>query len=399
MKRKPGQRTMDMTMKEETPAGAAPSRPHPSTYESDFFERAYAPWLAEHPEHLPAALSLGASLQDGFDLRQQLADRYGAEIPETLVISLTWSCNRRCAFCAASEFVTGPPRHLEPALLRSALDQCRRLGTRRIALVGGEPLLYPGVDELVADNPDFFFSLFTNGLLLDEKRVRRFESLANLALIVNVSAVGGCGAVDRMSPEGLDALARLKRRGLFFGFVATVHRDNHQLFRRRETLDLLMDLRVRFGVLFDYLPNFGPLAHADPLRLAPELRREVVRQAREAAASRSMLLICAPEDEGMMGGCGAAGRMVVHLSAHGTITPCPLVLYSKFDFRKHTLLHALQSDYFHELRTRSHDWEKLEGSCAFRAAEGEFQTVNRRHGVKRDEPAPAVISRYAAGQP
>jgi len=353
------------------------------TYANDFFSRAYLPWLELHPDHLASAVHLAEGLKQGLDLRERMMHRHAVPIPETLVVSLTERCNLNCVFCARGGGNKNQPKSLAPDLLTLAMTQCRELGIRRIALVGGEPLLYPETVRLVEDYPDFFFTIFSNGRLLDESLLSSLAPLANHALIINASATHDRGIISCLTEQVLDTFERLVNHGFFFGFSATIHQHNRMLFARKSTLDTLWNRGAFFGVLFDYLADFGD--RNDPLLLHPRQRRAVVEQAKSIAKSRSRLLICAPEDEHIMGGCSAAGRLTIHLQADGRLTPCPLVPYSGFDFPTQSLLQALKSNYFRELRNASQNWEKLPGSCAFRSGYREFDRINQRYGACRTE--------------
>lgn len=353
----------------------------PATYDNDFFSRAYAPWLAEHPEHEAGAQRLLSAIVAAGQARAKSQARHGCDIPETLVVSLTSACNLRCQFCGASDVIDGPKRRLPRELLERALQECRVLGVARIALIGGEPALFAGLEDFLEAHPDFFFSVYTNGVLFDDMRLERLARLCNHILIVNVSATSRRGAVDRIEPELLRALGRLSQRRLLFGYAATVHRNNRALFAREQTLRALHGFGPRLGVLFDYLPEYDN--EADSLSLEPAERAELVRRARVLAAPEAMMFMCTPEDEEIMGGCGAAGRSFIHLGPDGSVSPCPFVPYSRDRFPEHSLLEVLRSGYFGELRVRSQAWEALEGPCAYRAAEHELRQISHRHGATR----------------
>jgi MoaA/NifB/PqqE/SkfB family radical SAM enzyme len=348
------------------------------SYRNDFIRRTFMPWLQQNPRLHADAFALMAALDRAAARRKTLAGNTGVEIPETLAVGLTSRCSRRCPFCCMRNQRADEEVSLPRALVERALDECERLGISRIALVGGEPFAYPGVAELIAGRPELFFTVFTNGLEQDEHQMRRLQPLANQALIVNISASEQPGQAG-LAPLAAQALMRLRDRDLFFGFAATVHRQNARWFQEQEIFLRARDLGARFGVLFDYLPGFEE--PRDPFVVDPEERAAVVRQAREFTEATGLMLLCAPEDEAIMGGCAAAGRLVLHLSARGILTPCPFVPFSRFHISRTSLLEALESDYFRELRGRSREWEKREGACAYRAASQEVAEIGRRHGV------------------
>jgi len=352
-----------------------------NTYSNDFFMRAYAPWLREHAEHGESALSLLRAITAAAETRAQRMQEHGCDMPETLVVSLTSVCNRRCQFCGAADVITGPKTRLSRELIDLALEECETLGVRRIALIGGEPALFSDLESLIEDHPEFFFSVYTNGVLLDGARLDRLARLVNHILIVNVSATNQPGRATHVDGQALDVLERLHARGMLFGYAATIHRNNRDLFARRETLEQIHRYQPRLGVVFDYLPSYDN--DADPLSLDAAERADLVRVARELASLQEMMFVIVPEDEDIMGGCGAAGRSFIHLGPDGSITPCPFVPYARHRFPEQSLLDAVRGEYFSELRRRSLAWEELDGPCAYRSAAGELREISERHGALR----------------
>jgi len=359
---------------------AAPDQPAPGAYQNDFVAGTWAAWAAGRPELAGPAARLMAALAAGEALRQAEAARRGLELPETLALSLTSACERRCRFCRVGDQVRGPLRELPPDLLSRALAEAEALGARRVALIGGDPLLHPAAAELVAAHPDLFFTVFTNGSRLDEALIARLGALANCALVVNASA-WPAEPDQALSRRLAEVLARLDAGRCFFGFSATVHRENLEAYARPELLEALYARGARFGILFDYLADFG--VQDDPLSVPAARREELVASVRALAARLARPLLLAPEDEAVMGGCAAAGRQVLHLGPSGEITPCPLVPFSPFRLGQVSLLEALESGYFRELRERSRAWERLDGACAYRAAHAELAEICARHRAAR----------------
>jgi len=106
-----------------------------------------------------------------------LMDGCGRRI-DHLRLSVTSDCNLRCAYCrpAPSARVAVSPvlsdcQRLE--LVRWLYD---RFGLRQIRLTGGEPLLHPSIDSLIAAirgaAPELSVAMTTNGCLLSRSAVR-----------------------------------------------------------------------------------------------------------------------------------------------------------------------------------------------------------------------------------
>lgn len=146
----------------------------------------------------------------------------------------TRRCNLRCLHCYSS---SGPEERgeLPVALLRGALDDARALRYDVVALSGGEPLLYSGLEELLAHAHAIGLStaLTTNGMLLTPRRVER---LAGLADLVAISVDGPPASHDAMRGQqgAFAAMARrlgdLRAAGIPFGLIFTLTRANlHEL--------------------------------------------------------------------------------------------------------------------------------------------------------------------------
>ena len=83
---------------------------------------------------------------------------------------VTDQCNLDCAYC--TEYDNSRP-HPSIDDLKKWVRKIRELGTMRIALVGGEPLVHPDIVELVRYCRELGFatSLTTNGFLLTRKLI------------------------------------------------------------------------------------------------------------------------------------------------------------------------------------------------------------------------------------
>jgi MoaA/NifB/PqqE/SkfB family radical SAM enzyme len=104
---------------------------------------------------------------------------------------VTDRCNLDCAYC--TEYDNSRPH---PGIhdLKKWVRKIRELGTMRIALVGGEPLMHPHIVELVRYCRELGFatSLTTNGFLLTRNLVTQLEDAGLQVMQISV---------DRMTPS------------------------------------------------------------------------------------------------------------------------------------------------------------------------------------------------------
>ena len=67
----------------------------------------------------------------------------------SMEIEFTRRCNYRCPYCYASSENTDYSQEMSAEEIRSAIAQAQKLGARKIVILGGEPLVYPGLHDMV----------------------------------------------------------------------------------------------------------------------------------------------------------------------------------------------------------------------------------------------------------
>ncbi len=120
------------------------------------------------------------------------------EVPDNVMVDLTWACNHRCAFCynPAEDHRRGyPPAATIEAVLRALANW----GVREVLYLGGEPTLHPDFEELLELGATLGLCqrMVTNGSRID---VRRAERLARWNVEVGISLHGSDADVhDRLA--------------------------------------------------------------------------------------------------------------------------------------------------------------------------------------------------------
>lgn len=135
----------------------------------------------------------------------------------SMELELSRACNLRCIYCYAAS-----GQALKNELTReeifSAVDQAAGLGARKIIVLGGgEPLMYPGLFEVIdhINDKNLQVDLFTNGTLIDDETARKlFERNVSISMKMNsrkpevqdklAGKKGTFAAIDK----GLQALLR-----------------------------------------------------------------------------------------------------------------------------------------------------------------------------------------------
>lgn len=89
-------------------------------------------------------------------------------------------CNFRCRHCSVKEFQGKQnKRQFTIEDVKSLAQQADELGLARFVITGGEPLIFPDFDELVAaiDPKKFYINVDTNGWFLDNERAAHLKKI------------------------------------------------------------------------------------------------------------------------------------------------------------------------------------------------------------------------------
>lgn len=116
----------------------------------------------------------------------------------------SYLCNMACKHCSIKRFQNRPDQErFTPEKTKELAKQADELGLARFVITGGEPLVFPDLDEVVeAINPDkFYINMDTNGFLLDKEKARHLLSIG----IDRVQL-----SIDSLIPEEHDKLRNRK---------------------------------------------------------------------------------------------------------------------------------------------------------------------------------------------
>jgi MoaA/NifB/PqqE/SkfB family radical SAM enzyme len=112
-------------------------------------------------------------------------------------------CNLACAYCNEYDDFSKP---VALETMRRRLDRLAELGTTIITLSGGEPLLHPEVDDIIARirHHGAMAGMITNGYLLTAERVRRLNQAGLEHMQISIDNVNP----DDVSKKSLKVLDR-----------------------------------------------------------------------------------------------------------------------------------------------------------------------------------------------
>ena len=126
-----------------------------------------------------------------------------------------YHCNLRCAYCLTESAPGAKRRELGHSEVVECAREAKALGFRSLGVTGGEPFLLDYMPELLAAlGAELPTIVLSNATVLNARRLRRLEPLADLPVQIQVS-------LDRADPGAND---ELRGPGSFGKVVAAVPR-------------------------------------------------------------------------------------------------------------------------------------------------------------------------------
>ncbi|MBN2372307.1 PqqD family peptide modification chaperone [bacterium] len=265
----------------------------------------------------------------------------------SLYLHITDRCNLACPHCYFSSPEKTHKQELPTGLVISMIDQLAEYGGKSLTLSGGEPLLHPGIKEIIrhsSKNKKITVSVLSNGTLIDRECA---GFLAGHGVYIQLSMDGSNIAVhDSIRGEGVflkvvTAIHNLQEAGggERLNLSATVMRQNiGDLFGIIEKGEALGVPKVRFLPLRRFGTactqwngissglELGNLEHfyKDAARLKAEGGSSI-----EISCGLSGFLLKLPEDAPPDGLWCPVGRRVV-VDSNGDAYPCVLMMRDGF---------------------------------------------------------------------
>lgn len=304
------------------------------------------------------------SYQKAAAARRAKWEAQGVHVPAFGIFSVTGRCNLRCQGCYAQAQHRGDEPEMTNDKLRAVLNEAAELGIAILLLAGGEPLTREDLLEITRESGRTVFALFTNGLLIDDAVVQQLKRQPNVVPVISIE--GHNAETDNRRGSGVyrkvsDAMAGLKRAGVFFGVSTTVTRTNFETVTSDNYIRELMALGAGLFFFVEYIP----VREGTEGLVITQQQRDALRQRmNEFRASFGGLFIAFPGDEEESGGCLSAGRGFVHISPQGKVEPCPFAPYADADLNHMTLKAALQSPFLKAIRDNHARLTETSSGCA-----------------------------------
>jgi MoaA/NifB/PqqE/SkfB family radical SAM enzyme len=255
--------------------------------------------------------------------------RRGQFFPPFLYVSVINSCNLRCQGCwvdvAAKQEVITPPA------FRKLVREARAMGNVFFGIVGGEPFMHPHLLDMLAEHPDCYFQVFTNGQFITDDRARRLRHLGNVTPLISVEGTAAVSDVRRGRPgvlgKTLQGLHHCLAHKVFTGVCTSLCQSNIDDLLTEPWIDHIIDLGVMYTWFHVYRP-MGPDANPG-LCLTPEQQLRARRFVVEMRAKKPIIIVDAYYDGEGRALCPAATGISHHINPWGDIEPCPIVQFTR----------------------------------------------------------------------
>jgi MoaA/NifB/PqqE/SkfB family radical SAM enzyme len=253
----------------------------------------------------------------------------GEVFPPFLYISVINSCNLRCQGCWVD--VAHKQEVISPAALRKLIAEAREMGNVFFGIVGGEPFMHPQLLDMLAEHPDCYFQVFTNGHFITDERAKRLRQLGNVTPLISVEG-NEIISDERRGRRGvyektLEGIRNSVRNKVFTGVCTSVCQTNIEDLLSERWLDRLIEMGVMYAWFHVYRP-MGPDANPQ-LCLTPAQHLRVRKFVVEMRAKKPIVIIDAYHDGEGRALCPAATGVTHHINPWGDIEPCPIVQFTR----------------------------------------------------------------------
>lgn len=260
-----------------------------------------------------------------FEKRQ---DKGKPFFPAFVMVSLTETCNLGCSGCWVSQ---GGKKQLTNKQLDGIITQSKKNGSYFFGLLGGEPLLYKGLFDIIEKHSDCYFQLFTNGTLLTDEVAQQLRKLGNVTPLISIEGLKEESDRRRQRNDVYERTLRgvraCRKAGLIFGAAASICQSNYDDLVNRKYIEDMAAEGAMYLWYYIYRPvgaqpNPDNCLTKDQIR---SLRSFIVEQRKDAP----LFIIDTYWDDKGKAMCPAATGMSHHISPSGAVEFCPPMQMAK----------------------------------------------------------------------
>ena len=299
---------------------------------------------------------------EGTNRRKDFALRTGFYPPRAMLISPTMKCNLHCYGCYAGDY--SQQKELEAEEIHRILNEAEEMGIHLVVVLGGEPFLRKDLFDICEKHPQMLFHVFTHGGFLDETTVEKIASLGNVSPAISLE--GYEDETDQRRGKGhfqkvMRGMALLREAKVLFGCSLTQTKENTDILASDRFIDFLTG---QGAIIIWYFMCLLVGRNPDIRWMPTPQQRDLLRQAMvRFRATKPILCVDFWNDGRLTNGCMAGGKMYFHINAQGDVEPCVFCHFASDNIRGKSLLEALNSPFFREIRSRQPYLENLLRPC------------------------------------
>ena len=253
----------------------------------------------------------------------------GEVFPPFLYVSIINSCNLRCQGCWVD--VAAKQEIIKPEAFARLVREAREMGNVFFGIVGGEPFMHAHLLDMLAEHPDCYFQVFTNGQFITDERARRMRQLGNVTPLISVEGTEIISDQRRGRPgvwgKTMQGIHNCLANKVFTGVCTSLCQTNFDDLLTEQWIDRLIDMGVMYTWFHVYRP-MGPDA-SPQLCLTPEQQLKAREFVVDMRARKPIIIIDAYFDGEGQALCPAATGITHHINPWGDIEPCPIVQFTK----------------------------------------------------------------------
>lgn len=247
-----------------------------------------------------------------------------------------YACNFNCQHCSERKIEKKQARFFTIEDVKELSQQADAMGLAHFVITGGEPLIFPDLDEIIKaiDPQKFYISSDTNGWFLTEEKARHLKGIGIDKIQLSIDSLSAkkhdeFRQVPGAHKRALRAIEASLKAGLNI-IVQTV--VTKQRIRSKEFLDFVKFLNNKGVAVFvtyakpvgGWEGNFDVLIDKDDMDYMRELEK------------RYNVFTHLTPSYGLNLGCIAVKRMV-SITKYGDVMPCPYIYVSLGNFFKEPL--------------------------------------------------------------
>jgi len=242
-----------------------------------------------------------------------------------------YTCNFHCQHCCERQMANQKRRSLTLKDVKELSRQADKMGLAQFVITGGEPLIFPDFDDLVAaiDPQKFWIVSDSNGWLLDEERAKHLKSIGVDKIQLSIDSLSAKEHDEFRGVPGshtrcLRAIDAALKAGLNIIVQTVVWK---QRVRSKEFIEFLEFMNGKgIGVFISYAKpvgawegNFGALVDKDDMDYVRKLERKY-----------NVFTHLTPGYDLDLG-CISVKRMI-SITKYGDVMPCPYIYISLGNF-------------------------------------------------------------------